>query len=170
VYEESGHFKFEMLRLAWDRWARCLVTDRFISDFSTAWRHLPHDENGITGSVPPQAWTDAYLKLQQQHKDALGNFTLPNSGVTGAINATTGDMTLQGQMGNMVISHLDLLTLISEAMRGKPSVSPPGTPGNPTAGVASTDDRPQLKEHMERNLKQMEAWARASSKSYPRNT
>jgi hypothetical protein len=52
VYEESGHFKFEMLRLAWDEWARCLVTDRFITDFSSIWRHLPHDENGVTGSVP----------------------------------------------------------------------------------------------------------------------
>jgi len=146
-----------------------MTQDRFISDFSSVWRHLPHDANGVSGSVPPKTWVDQWHKLQNQHKDSLGNFQLPNSGITGNINATTGDMTLQGQMGNMVISHLDLLTLISEAMKGRPSVSPPGTPGNPSAGLASTDDRPEIKRRMEQSMKAMEDWAKASSKAYPKS-
>ena len=46
-------FQFEMLKLTWDRFARSLLTDRFLTDYSAIWRGLPHDEKGVSGSTPP---------------------------------------------------------------------------------------------------------------------
>ncbi len=56
-------FQFEMLKLTWDRFARSLLTDRFLTDYSAIWRGLPHDEKGVSGSTPPTWWTQEYLAL-----------------------------------------------------------------------------------------------------------
>ena len=164
---EDRYWPYELLKISFGRYLTVLHQDKLLSDYAKGFSG-PRDETGLKDAGPPAWWAEQWYKLEKQHKDALGNFTLPNSGVVGNINATTGDLTLQGQMGNMVISNLDLITLISEAMKGKPSVSPPGTPGNPTAGVAAYEFSAQLKEQHDRNWDTIEAWAKASAKAYPK--
>jgi hypothetical protein len=148
VYENSGHFKFEMLRIAWDRWARAMTQDHFLSNFASVWRGLPHDETGIAGSEPPKWWTDAYIKLQKQDNPSQGQFNLPNSELACYFDPDTGHLVVQGANGR-----------------------PPDTlqPSNQEPTHASYDLPPQMKENMRRNLKEMERWARASSKAYPRS-
>lgn len=159
-------FKYELLKLAWAKYSIGVAyMDRFLADFSAAWRHLPHDANGVSGSVPSPKWVQEYLAIEKQHKDAQGNFHLPNSGVTGNINAETGDITLQGQMGNMIISHLDLVELVRNAMAGPPPEMP--VQGTLNTGQNAYEFSSQLKERQERNLAELERWAKASSRSWP---
>ena len=172
----SDHFKFEMLRLSWDRYARSLVQDHFLKQFDSAWRGLPHDTTGIGGSEPPKWWTDAYLKLQKKEYEnkALGSFMLEKSGV--ACNFTTsGNLTLQSASGATQIDKDDLLNLIAGIMKGAPSEQPAqtSTPGGNVDGItsqASRDDRPIMKQRMLQNLKEMERMALESSKHYPRSS
>jgi hypothetical protein len=166
--ENTGHFKYELLRLTWDRWARCLVTDRFISDFSSVWRHLPHDENGVTGSVPPKAWVDAWYKLEKQAQKADGVTNI--GGNSFQFDSETGNLTIIGQSGSIQIMKGDLLKVLSFIMTGPPPEMDVQGVLPDTQGQNAFEFSAELKLRHDRNWEAMEEWAKASSKTYPKNT
>ncbi|SRR6266487_3623970 len=158
------HFKFEMLRQTWEQWARCLVTDRFITDFSMAWRGLPKDESGaVAGSVPPEWWVAAYfrsVKRQQQRKETV-SVEVPGTGIS-VIRDTDGTVIIRGASGSTLIPAGAWTSFLRVAM-----TIPAGT-DLPETGVASPgqsssrihpqvkDDRPQMVANRAENERRMQ--------------
>jgi hypothetical protein len=162
---EDKHFLWEVLRLSWDRWARAMTQDHFLSNFATAWRGLPHDERGVTGSEPPAWWVKEYMQLQKEDNQAQGQFDLENSGIVCYFDPDTGNFVMRGDKGFMEVRKGDIAKLQSGLANGRP----PDTlqPSNMEPQHASYDLPAPMKANMRRNLKVMEDWARASSKNFP---
>jgi hypothetical protein len=148
-----------------------MVYDRFLHDFSSAWPG-PKDETGLRDQDASQQYYEAFLKAQKQDNAQQGQFYLENSGLACFLDPDTGNLIMQGQMGQCVIAKADLSVLVAGVQGKKPPkvTQPPGSSPNQVSGAGGTssDLSPQLKKRMQDNLRNLEAWAIASSKSWPK--
>ncbi len=149
-----------------DKKERRDMDDRYLQDFSSAWRGLPHDGTGVAGGYVSQQDYLAYLKAMKEDNPAQGQYNLEESGLAFYIDPDTGHAVFQGAGGSMVIHKNNFAKVIQGFQGKKPpdTVNPPGNPPN----QASYDDRPEIKRRMEQNLKNLEKWAVASSKTFPK--
>jgi hypothetical protein len=149
---------------------RAMINDRFLTDYSSVWRGLPKDETGLRDGNVSQAYYEAYLKSMKQEGDnpQQGQYNLENSGLTCFKDPDTGHATFQGANGSMIVHKDDFAKMIQFLQGTQPpdTEQPPGNPPNQLE-AASSSLTPQLKRQMKRNLKEMERWARASSKAFP---
>lgn len=152
-----------------DKKERRDMDDRYLHDFSSVWRGLPHDDTGLRDGNPSQQYYLQYMKAMKQDNPQQGQYTLDNSGLNCFFDPDTGHLVIQGANGQAVI-HKDDLSKLVGAIQGK---RPPDTdqpPGNPPNELeaASSNLSPQLKRQMNNNIKALEKWAVASSKSFPK--
>jgi hypothetical protein len=160
---EDKNFLWESLKLSWDRYARSLVTDRFITDFSRAWTGVPHDESGaVAGGVPPDWWTEAYLRsLKRQRKDGV-TMTVPGTSIT-FTRDEFGNTTIRTPNGIVQVMGAEWNAFMRVAMtipNGAPYLGPgianpggvnPASFNAPIGAVSSSDDRPVIKERQRQN-------------------
>ncbi len=136
------------------------MTDSFITDFSRAWRGLPHDESGaVAGSVPPDWWVEAYyrsIKRQEQQKDSItaANCTF-DVDENGFVHIRQGSSVIQ-------IRPEDRLAFAGALFRLPSRGGPYPAPGVASSGQSSSrihpqikDDRPQIVANRKRNEETM---------------
>lgn len=147
-----------------DTQRRKTLDDRFLSEYARGFSG-PRNATGLLDAGPPKAWVDAWYKLQKKQAQTDGATNI--SGNTFQFDADTGNLTIKGHMGAIQIMKDDLLKVISFLMMGPPDAMPVQGTLNPNQNAYEFS--PQLKERQERNLAELERWAKASSKTYPKS-
>jgi hypothetical protein len=162
---EDKYYPYELLKIAFGRYITMVQQDRLLSEFSRGFKG-PRDETGLLDAGPPQDYVQAYLKAQGIQQKADG---VTNIGGNNFLFDSNGNLTIQSQSGSTQILREDLLNVIAFLMKGPPpEMNVQGVlPG--TVAQAAYDFSPQLKERQQRAMEEMERWARASSKAYPKN-
>ncbi len=139
-----------------------MTQDNLLAQFSRGFKG-PRDETGLLDAGPPKAWIDAWYKLQSKEHKQTGVATI--EGYTCQFDSETGNLTIVSPMPHVQLSPNGHRELIAFIYRGPApeNVQPQINPG----GQASAPDNPIQRQRMERNLKAMEQWAKASSKAFP---
>jgi hypothetical protein len=156
--------------LAVERKYERMQDDLYLSNFALAWRGLPSDSTGLRDGNVSQAYYEAYIKAMKQDGttatgSAQGQFSLPASGIQCAFDPDNGNLVLYTAMGGAVILKEDLPALIAGINGPRPEDTVQGTL---SPAQSSSNLSPQLKRRMRQNIKALEKWAVASSKSFPK--
>jgi hypothetical protein len=136
------------------------------TDFSSVWAGVSVEHGGMRDGNAPQAWAQKYYDLQKKEQKQLGIANI--EGYACQFDSDTGYLTIQSPTPSVQLSPKGALDLVAFIMRGAPPAMPiqgafPGGQAHAPVPVDAVQ-----KERMERNIKEMERWALASSKSYPR--
>jgi hypothetical protein len=164
-------FKYELYGILLDQYVRKVMQDRYLTDYASVWKG-PKDASGMRDQNASQQYLQDYLKSMKQDNPQQGQFALPNSGMVCAFDPETGHLVMHGAMGSAVIHREDLPALMQGIQGPRPEdvVQPEPIRNNPVVfpQQASSDLSPQLKRRMRNNIRELERWARASAKSFPK--
>jgi hypothetical protein len=156
--------------------------DKFLTDFSSAWKYEPHDERGVDDRIPESYARECYKLLNNGGKwshSTSQTVTKDTSVVVSGVSISAsgdGALTLQVGINTINIAPEDFndfitycQTVVAQARRGMP------VPSTASAHIAdqnykATHDtsNPVRKTRMEQAMKDLERFAELSSKSYPR--
>ena len=140
-----------------------MTQDNLLSQFSRGFKG-PRDETGLLDAGPPKAWVDAWYKLQRKEGKETAYQNIPGMSATLGKDEN-GNLTLQSTSGYTTFTPEQWTAFLRVAMGLQAGADPVTTAGY--GGVSSAPDNPIQRQRMEQNLKAMEQWAKASSKSFP---
>ena len=170
--------------LAYRRKLKMVENDRFLRDYRSAWQGTMKDQDGSILDPPiPAAYAQKCMELagpqstrMKERKDystTVGNQT--------TVYATESGVVMMQAANTIHVDPDDLQALIDALNAAKATVGPMAPdpivgayPGRNSSNYRYSQnarviaDSEQRKTQLERNLKEMEKWAKASASSYPR--
>jgi hypothetical protein len=162
------------IHLATERRFNTFMADRFLTDYSAPFRN-----NTDNWSVPPEQLA-MYHRLARKEEERKAYRYQWGGTMSSDEN---GNVTIHYGQSSMVIPATVWGQFLQDCFSQSPTPHPGTAPGQVVAGgalsgtlsapVASNniqnDDRPGMREKMERNLHELEKWAVGSSQSYPQH-